>query len=83
MLNMVKGHHLQPKCHPPIFLNFRQFNMMSARAHHPFIYEEVDELLAKDAIGPSTGDAGFYSNVSILNNFIATCTTYFFKLPTV
>ena len=32
-------------------------------ADHPVIQREVYELLAKGAIEPSTGVAGFYSNV--------------------
>ena len=32
-------------------------------AHCPIIQNEVDELLSKDAIKPSMGGAGFYSNV--------------------
>ena len=32
-------------------------------AHHPFIKKEVNELLAKGAIEPSTGSAGINSNV--------------------
>ena len=36
--NMVKGHHLQLRCHPPFFCN--------APAHHSIIQKEVDELLA-------------------------------------
>ena len=30
--------------------------------HHPVI-QELDEVLAKSAIKPSAGDAGFYSTV--------------------
>ena len=35
-------------------------------AHHPVIQKEVDELLAKGAIEPSSGGAGFYSSVFVL-----------------
>ena len=31
--------------------------------HHPIIQKEVDELLAKGAIEPLMGGAGFYSNI--------------------
>ena len=37
-----------------------------AAAHHPVIQKEVDELLAKGAIEPSSGGAGFYSNVFVV-----------------
>ena len=36
-----------------------------AAAHHPVIQKEVDELLAKGAIVPSSGDAGFYSSMFV------------------
>ena len=35
-------------------------------AHHPVIQKEVDELLAKGAIEPSSGGAGFYSGVFVV-----------------
>ena len=35
-------------------------------AHHPVIQKEVDELLAKGAIEPSSGGAGFYSNIFVV-----------------
>ena len=47
VLNMVWGHHLQLKSCPPLFLDFRHFNVKAAAAHHPVIQKEVDELLAK------------------------------------
>ena len=37
--------------------------MKVASAHHPIIEKEVDELLSKGAIEPSSGGACFYSNV--------------------
>ena len=37
-----------------------------AAAHHPVIQKEVDELLAKGAIEPSSGGAGFYSSVFVV-----------------
>ena len=40
-------------------------NIEAAVAHHPIILKEVDELLAKGAIEPSTVGAGFYSNVLV------------------
>ena len=61
VLNMVQSHHLQLKSHPPLFCDFQHFNVKAAAAHHPVIQKEVDELLAKGAIEPSSGGAGFYS----------------------
>ena len=46
VLNMVWGHHLQLRSHPPLFCNFRHFNVKVPAAHHPVIQKEVDELLA-------------------------------------
>ena len=65
VLNMVKGHHLQLRSHPPLFCDFWHFNVKAAAAHHPVI-EEVDELLAKGAIEPSSGGAGFYSSMFVV-----------------
>ena len=59
VLNMVWGHHLQLRSCPPLFHDFWHFNVKSAAAHHPVIQEEVDELLAKGAIEPFSGGAGF------------------------
>ena len=59
VLNMVKGLHLQLWYHPPLFCNFKQFNIKAAKAHHPIIQKEVDELLAKGATEPCTGGAAF------------------------
>ena len=66
MLNMVWGHHLQLKSHPPLFHDFQHFNVKAAAPHHPVIQKEVDELLAKGAIEPSSGGAGFYSSVFVV-----------------
>ena len=66
MLNMVLGHHLQLRSHPPLFRDFRQFNIKVAAAHHPVIRKEVDELLAKGAIEPSSSGAGFYSSMFVV-----------------
>ena len=66
VLNMVRGHHLQLRSHPPLFHNFWHFNVKAAAAHHPVIQKEVDELLAKGAIEPSSGGAGFYSSVFVV-----------------
>ena len=66
VLNMVQGHHLQLRSHPPLFRNFRHFNVKVPAAHHPVIQKEVDELLAKGAIEPSSGGAGFYSSVFVV-----------------
>ena len=66
VLNMVQGHHLQLRSHPPLFCDFWYFNVKVAAAHHPVIQKEVDELLAKGAIEPSSGGAGFYSSVFVV-----------------
>ena len=63
VLNMVQGHHLQLRSHPPLFHNF---NVKVAAAHHPVTQKEVDELLAKGAIEPSSGGAGFYSSLFVI-----------------
>ena len=66
VLNMVQGHHLQLRSHPPLFHDFQHFNVKAAAAHHPVIQKEVDELLAKGAIEPSSGGAGFYSSMFVV-----------------
>ena len=66
VLNMVLGHHLQLWSHPPLFGNFWQFNVKVATAHHPIIEKEVDELLAKGAIEPSSCGGGFYSSMFVV-----------------
>ena len=66
VLNMVWGHHLQLRSHPPLFHDFQHFNVKAAAAHHPIIQREVDELLGKGAIEPSSGGAGFYSSVFVV-----------------
>ena len=63
VLNMAKGHHLQLRHHPPLFHNFIWFNIKAATGHHHVIQKELDEILAKGAIEPLTGDACFYWNV--------------------
>ena len=37
-------------------------------AYYPIIEREVDELLAKSTIEPSTGSACFYSNVFVVHS---------------
>ena len=37
VLNMVQGHLLQLRYHPPLFYNFWQFNVKAALVHHPTI----------------------------------------------
>ena len=54
---MVQAHHLQVRYHPPLFHNFWQFSVKVA-AVHPIIQKEVDKLLAKEDIEPSSGAAG-------------------------
>ena len=66
VLNMVQGHHLQLWSHPPLFCNFWQFNIKVATTHHPIIQKEVDELLAKGVIEPSSGGAVFYSSMFVV-----------------
>ena len=66
VLNMVRGHHLQLRSHPPLFHDFWHFNVKAAAAHHPVIQKEVDELLAKGTIEPSSGGAGFYSSMFVV-----------------
>ena len=63
---MVWGHHLQLRSCPPLFCDFQCFNVQVAAAHHPVIQKEVDELLAKGAIGPSWGGAVFYSSMFLV-----------------
>ena len=66
VLNMVQGHYLQLKSCPPLFHDFWHFNVKAAAAHHPVIQKEVDELLAKGVIEPSSGGAGFYSSMFVV-----------------
>ena len=66
VLNMVQVHHLQLRSHPPLFHDFQHFNVRVAAAHHPIIQKEVDELLAKGAIEPSSTGAGFYSSMFVV-----------------
>ena len=67
---MVQGHHLQLRSRPPLFRNFRHFTVKVPAAHHPVIQKGVDELLAKGAIEPSSGGAGFYSSVFVVPKHI-------------
>ena len=66
VLNMVWGHHLQLRSHPPLFCDFWHFNVKMAAVHHPIIQKEVYELLGKGAIEPSSGGAGFYSSMFVV-----------------
>ena len=66
VLNMVWGHHLQLRSNPPLFHDFQHFNVKVAAAHHPVIQKEVDELLAKGAIEPSSRGTGFYSSMFVV-----------------
>ena len=45
---------------------FWQFNGKAAAAHHPITQKEVDELLTKGAIEPSSGGAGFYCSMIVV-----------------
>ena len=66
VLNMVQGHYLQLRSHFPLFLNFQQFSVKTAASHHPIIQKEVDELLAKGVIEPSSVGAAFNSSVFVV-----------------
>ena len=55
---MVKGHHLQLRCYPPLFHNYEWLNI---KDHHPLIQKKIDELLAKGSIKAYAGGAGIYS----------------------
>ena len=66
VLNTVWGHHLQLRSCPPLFHDFWHFNVKVAAAHHPVIQKEVDELLAKGAVEPSSSGASFYSSMFVV-----------------
>ena len=66
VLKMVQGHHLQFRSCPTLFHNFWQFNVKAAAAQHSIIQKEVDELLGKGMIEPSSCCAGFYSSVFVV-----------------
>ena len=66
VLNMVQGHHLQLRSHAPSFHIFQQFDVKMAAVYYPIIQKEVDELLSKGAIEPSSGGAGFYSRMFVV-----------------
>ena len=66
VLNMVSGHHFQLWSHPPLFHNFWKFNVKADTIHHPIIQKEIDELLAKGVIEPSSDGAGFYSSMFVV-----------------
>ena len=63
---MVQGHHLQLRSCPPLFCNFWLLIVKVAATHHPIIQKEVDGLLSRGVIGPSSGGAGFYSSVFVV-----------------
>ena len=63
-------HHLQLSYCPPLFHNFWQFNVKEAAAHLPIIQKEVDGLLGKGVIEPSSGGAGFYCNIFVVPKHI-------------
>ena len=66
VLNINGSHPLQLRSCPPLFCDFQHFNIKAVAAHHPVIQREVDELLAKGAIEPSSGGAGFYSSMFVV-----------------
>ena len=51
-----------------LFHKFKWFNVHATPAHHCIIQMEMDEFLAKGAIDPSSGGAGFYSNIFVTPN---------------
>ena len=53
----------------PCSHDFQPFNVKAAAAHHPVIQKEVDELLAKGAIEPSSCGAGFYSSMFVVPKY--------------
>ena len=63
---MVKGHHVQLRCHSLLFCDFKEFNIKVVMAHHPSIQEDMDELLVNGFIEPSAGGASFMSNVFVI-----------------
>ena len=69
VLNMVRGHPLLLRSHPPLFCDLWHFNVKATAAHHPVMQKEVDELLAKGAIEPSSGGAGFYSSMFVVPTY--------------
>ena len=50
----------------PCSVTFSTLMSRQPAAHHPVIQKEVDELLAKGAIEPSSGGASFYSSVFVV-----------------
>ena len=69
VLNMVKGNHLQVRCCPLLFHNFRHLIIKASLVHHPIIQKEVDDLLAKGANEPLTDGAGCQSNIFVFPKF--------------
>ena len=47
-----------------------------AAGHHPIIQKEVDELLSKGAIEPSSGGAGFNSSVFVVLSILVASGPY-------
>ena len=87
VLNMVKGHHLQHRCHPLLFCNFKWFSINDAAASLPVIQKKVDRLLTKSVMEQSTDGEVFtqmylwflsihmvYDPYSGLRHSITTCT---------
>ena len=59
VFNMVQSHHIHLRYHLLLFCNCIWFNIKAALAHHSITQKEVDELLGKDGIEPSTGSTVF------------------------
>ena len=41
VLDMIQGHHLQLRCHPLLFCQYKWFTINTATAYHPAIQNEV------------------------------------------
>ena len=64
MLNIVRSHHLQLRCCPPLFFYFRHFNIKATPAHLFIIQKDMDELLAMGTNEQFIGKA--YSNIYVV-----------------
>ena len=76
VLNMVKGHQLQLRCHPLLLCSFKWFIIKAAMSHHAIIQMEMNELVAKEVIEQSTSGAGFYSNLLLVLSILVVYNPY-------
>ena len=60
VLSMVKSHHLQLRCLPQLYDNFKLFKIKAATSHHSVTQKEVDELLAIGAFRLLTSGVVFF-----------------------